>query len=280
MECQDEAACFQILTLRSLQGHCFWSPLPLVPSTIREVLSVRSELPRTENRAGAGSSLVPSEAVKILSVNVGLPREVEWRGKPVRTSIFKAPVSGRIRVSRLNLQGDQQSDLSVHGGSDKAVYAYPSEHHAFWREELPTADLSWGAFGENLTTEGLLEDQVCIGDQIRCGSAELVVTQPRMPCFKLGIRFNRPEIVKRFQRSGRTGFYFAVLREGDVAAGDPLELIVSVEDRVSVAEVARLFTADSADPGLLRRVSELPALPEDWRDHFRSRLSDPDTSLR
>ena len=214
--------------------------------------------------------------MKLLSVSVGLPREVEWRGKQVRTSIFKAPVSGRVRVRALNLEGDQQSDLSVHGGRDKAVYAYPSEHYAFWRRELPDAELTWGAFGENLTTEGLSEASVCIGDRVRCGSAELVVTQPRMPCFKLGIRFGRPDLVKRFQRSGRTGFYFAVLREGELAAGDTLELIPFTQDRVSVAEITRLFSADAAEQEQLRRVSELSALPEGWREHFRARLWEPD----
>src|SRR2546421_10750773 len=162
--------------------------------------------------------------MKLLSVNAGLPREVEWRGKVVLTSIFKMPVPGRVRVTRLNVQGDQQSDLSVHGGADKAIYAYPSEHYAFWRNELPGTDFSWGAFGENLTTEGLLEDRVHIGDRFRAGSAEFVLTQPRMPCFKLGIRFNRPDMVKRFLESGWTGFYCAVLKEGKVAAGDSIEL--------------------------------------------------------
>jgi MOSC domain-containing protein YiiM len=210
--------------------------------------------------------------MKLLSVNVGLPREVEWRGKLVRTSIFKAPVEGRVRVGRLNLQGDQQSDLSVHGGRDKAVYAYPSEHYALWKAELPDATLDWGAFGENFTIEGLLEDRVCIGDQLRCGTAAFVVTQPRTPCFKLGIRFGRQDIVKRFHRSGRSGFYLAVLREGEVGAGDALELIESPGERMSVAEIARLASDHTADPALLRRVSELPALAESWRDHFRGRL--------
>ena len=167
--------------------------------------------------------------MNILSVNVGAPRDVEWRGKTVRTSIFKAPVSGRIRVNGLNLQGDQQSDLAVHGGIDKAVYAYPSEHYAFWRNELPDAEFPWAAFGENLTTEGLLENEVRIGDRLRAGSAEFAVTQPRMPCFKLGIRFNRPDMVKRFMRSGRTGFYLAVLQEGEVAAGDSFERVARDE---------------------------------------------------
>ena len=156
--------------------------------------------------------------VKLVSVNVGLPREIEWKGKIVRTSIFKAPLSGPVRVAKLNLEGDQQSDLTVHGGIDKAVYAYPSEHYPFWQGELPDMDLPWGVFGENFTTKGLLEDAVHIGDRFRAGSAELVVTQPRMPCFKLGIRFNRPDMVKRFLESGRTGFYFAVLKEGEVKA--------------------------------------------------------------
>ncbi len=146
--------------------------------------------------------------MKVVSINVGPPRDVEWRGKTVRTSIFKEPVAGRVRVERLNVKGDQQSDLTVHGGADKAVYVYPGEHYAFWREELPDVDLPWGAFGENFTTEGLIEDSVHIGDQLRVGSAEFVVTQPRMHCFKLGIRFGRPDMVKRFLRSGRNRFLF------------------------------------------------------------------------
>jgi MOSC domain-containing protein YiiM len=149
-----------------------------------------------------------------VSVNVGLPREVHWRGKTVRTSIWKTPVEGPVRATTLNLRGDQQSDLSVHGGPDKAVYAYPCEHYVYWRDELRDMDLPWGAFGENFTTRGLLEEGVHIGDRLRVGSAEFIVTQPRMPCFKLGIRFGHPDMVKRFLRSGRTGFYLAVLREG------------------------------------------------------------------
>src|SRR5882724_12583457 len=157
--------------------------------------------------------------MRVLSVNVGSPREVQWQGRPVRTSIWKSPVTGPVIVKTLNLDGDQQADLTVHGGEKKAVYVYPSEHYALWRAELPGVDLPWGAFGENLTTEGLMEDSVHIGDRFRIGSAELVVTQPRMPCFKLGIRFGRPDIVKRFLRSGRTGFYLTVTREGQVEAG-------------------------------------------------------------
>jgi MOSC domain-containing protein YiiM len=214
--------------------------------------------------------------MKLVSISVGLPREVEWRGTTVRTSIFKAPVSGRLRVGKLNVEGDQQSDLSVHGGPDKAVYVYPSEHYAFWRAELPGTELPWGAFGENFTTEGLREDAVHIGDRLRAGSAEFVVTQPRMPCFKLGIRFGRADMVRRFGRSGRTGFYLAVLQEGEVAAGDSVELLGQNEHGVTVADVAGLYLTDAANQEMLRRVSELPALPQGWRDYFRKRLWDPD----
>jgi len=214
--------------------------------------------------------------MKILSTNVGLPRDVEWRGKAVRTSIFKVPVAGRIRVTKLNLRGDEQSDLSVHGGADKAVYAYPSEHYAFWRSELPGMDFPLGAFGENLTTEGLLEGDVRIGDRFRAGSCEFVVTQPRMPCFKLGIRFDRADMVKRFLHSGRTGFYLAVLQEGDVAAGDSFDLIAPDENRITVTDVVGLYAKDEANQDLLRRATKLSALPDSWREYFRERLWAPD----
>jgi MOSC domain-containing protein YiiM len=214
--------------------------------------------------------------MKLLSVNVGLPREIEWKGKMVRTSIFKSPVSGRIRVAQLNLDGDQQSDLSVHGGIDKAVYAYPSEHYSFWRQELSGIDLPWGAFGENFTTAGLVEETVHIGDRFRLGSAEFVVTQPRMPCFKLGIRLNRPDIVKRFLQSGRTGFYFAVLKEGEVTAGNTIDLLKRDENGITVADIVKLYGRDATNQDLLQRVSELPSLPQSWRDYFRKRLWNPD----
>ena len=214
--------------------------------------------------------------MKLLSINVGLPREIEWKGKLVRTSIFKAPVPGRVRVAQLNLEGDQQSDLSVHGGVDKAVYAYPSEHYPFWRRELPGMDLPRGVFGENLTTEGLLEETLHIGDRLRVGSSEFLVTQPRMPCFKLGIRFGRPDIVKRFLQSGRSGFYFAVLQEGEVAAGDSIELLKQDEHGVTVADVVNLYRNDANNQDTLRRVSELPSLPNNWREYFRKRLWNPD----
>jgi MOSC domain-containing protein YiiM len=216
-------------------------------------------------------------ALKLLSVNVGMPREVDWHGKLVRTSIFKSPVLGPVRVATLNLEGDKQSDLTVHGGVHKAVYVYPSEHYLFWHEEIPDLELPWGMFGENFTTEGLLEGAVNIGDRFRVGSAEFVVTQPRMPCYKLGIRFGRPEIVKRFLQSGRSGFYFSVLEEGQVTAGDSVERITGDEHDVTVTDIVNLYKADETHQDLLRRASELHALPPFWRDYFRERLWDPDS---
>ncbi|HKA19951.1 MAG TPA: MOSC domain-containing protein [Blastocatellia bacterium] len=210
--------------------------------------------------------------MRIISVNVGLPREVEWRGKIVRTSIFKEPVSGSVQVRTLNLDGDQQSDLTVHGGVNMAVYAYPSEHYSYWQSELPETELPWGAFGENLTTEGLLEDRLNIGDRFRIGSAEFVVTQPRIPCYKLGIRLGRDDIVKRFLQSGRTGFYLAVTQEGQISAGDAIERLSVNEQHVTVPDILNLYVAKAPGRELLEKVSNLPELPAGWRDHFRKRL--------
>jgi MOSC domain-containing protein YiiM len=201
---------------------------------------------------------------------------VQWRRDLVTTSIFKEPVSGRVRVNRLNLAGDAQSDLTVHGGPDKAVYVYPSEHYPYWREQLPDFPLPWGAFGENLTTDGLIETEVRIGDRLRIGSAEFVVTQPRMPCYKLGIRFNRADMVKRFLKSERSGFYLKVVEEGEVGAGDGITRLARDERGVSVADIVTLYTATEVDEDLLRRAIELPDLPRGWRDYFRKRLSGTD----
>jgi MOSC domain-containing protein YiiM len=181
-----------------------------------------------------------------------------------------------VRVNRLNLEGDQQSDLSVHGGPEKAVYAYPSEHYEYWARELAGFDLPGGAFGENFTTAGLLEEDIKIGDRLRVGSAEFVVTQPRMPCYKLGARFGREDMVKRFLASGRTGFYLAVLSEGDVGSGDPIEFTARDDHNVTVADISALYTHDADNQGLLQRAVELPALPESWRGYLRKRLWEPD----
>jgi MOSC domain-containing protein YiiM len=214
-------------------------------------------------------------SMKVLSVSVGLPREVEWKGRLVLTSIYKKPVMGRVQARTLNLDGDKQSDLSVHGGPEKAVYVYPSEHYAFWRKQLPGVDLPWGVFGENLTTEGL-DEQIRIGDRFRIGSAEFAVTQPRMPCFKLGIRFNDPGMIKRFLHSGRTGFYFSVVKEGEVGSGDAIESIARDDNSLTVADIVGLYATDAANQETLHRASELPSLPLLWRDYFRKRLWKPD----
>jgi MOSC domain-containing protein YiiM len=215
--------------------------------------------------------------MRVISLCVGLPREVDWHGRTVLTSIFKTPVARRLRVTAVNLEGDEQSDLTVHGGVDKAVYVYPFEHYEYWRRLLPDAELEWGAFGENLTTEGLLETDVRIGDRFRVGSAEFVVTQPRLPCFKLGIRFGRPDILKRFLKSGRSGFYFAVTTEGDVGPGDTIELIARANEGLTVADIVNLYTVDERNQELLRRATQSSILPESWKDYFRNRLWEPDT---
>lgn len=215
--------------------------------------------------------------MKLTSVNVGLPREVAVGDKVVRTSIWKDPVQGRVHVSTLNLDGDQQSDLSVHGGVDKAVYVYPGEHYSYWRTQLPGVDLPWGAFGENFSTEGILEDQIKVGDRIRIGSVEFTVTQPRMPCFKLGIRFSRRDMVKRFLESKRTGFYLAVLSEGEVEQDDAIEFTEKQESGVTITEIVNLYSTDAHNQELLRHATELPALPQSWKDYFRKRLWNADT---
>jgi MOSC domain-containing protein YiiM len=215
--------------------------------------------------------------MKILSVNVGLPREVEWHGQPVTTSIFKAPVAGRIPLKTLNFDGDRQADLDVHGGPQKAVYAYPSEHYAFWKQELARRDLPFGIFGENLTTEGLLESDLNIGDRLAIGSAELVVTQPRLPCYKLGIRFGSDEMVKRFFIARRSGIYFSVAREGEVAAGDQVKIVSRDRNAVPLTEIFRLYAAKvyrASDFAAVQKLLRVPDLPVSWGDYFRERLTD------
>ena len=206
---------------------------------------------------------------RVISVNVGAPRDVDWHGRTIRTSIWKSPVAGPVRVRTLNLDGDAQSDLSVHGGTEKAVYVYPSEHYDDWRRELSLAALPWGAFGENLTIAGLLERDVAIGDRIRIGSVELMVTQARMPCFKLGIRFGRDDMVKLFLRSRRSGFYCAVVGEGTLTAGDAIAFTARDPHHVTVADLATLDTTDSPDRELLRRALNVPALADSWKRHLR-----------
>jgi MOSC domain-containing protein YiiM len=210
--------------------------------------------------------------MKILSVNVGLPREVTWQGKVVMTGIFKEPVSTPVMLRTLNLDGDRQADLTVHGGVNKAVYVYPAEHYDYWRDELPGVDLFSGMFGENFTTDGLLEEAAYIGDRFRIGDTEVMVTGPRMPCYKLGIKFGRPDIIKRFLASRRTGFYFAVVRGGMVGAGDAIKLIGREQQEVSVADITRLYAFEKDDLETLRRAVEVEALPENWKGYFLHQL--------
>ncbi len=179
--------------------------------------------------------------MKIISVSVGLPREVAWKREMVRTGIFKEPVDGPVMIRELNLNGDQQADLRVHGGAKKAVYAYPAEHYDYWRHELPEVTFSWGNFGENLTTQGLLEDSLHIGDRFKIGSAMLQVSQPRMPCYKLQIRFGRDDMIKRFLLSGRSGFYFSVIEPGEVRAGSEISIVSRDAEQLTIADTNRLY---------------------------------------
>ena len=212
--------------------------------------------------------------MKLVSVNCGLPREVVWHGRSVTTSIYKEPVPGRIALRTLNLDDDRQSDLTVHGGKDKAVYCYPLEHYEYWKVELPGHALPMGAFGENFTTEGLTEDFVHIGDRLSVGSAEVVVSQPRLPCYKLGIRFKSDDMVRRFLASRRTGFYLAVTREGEVGTGDEVTVLDLDPSSISVSEINRLYISkeyDEKDLRLVRKALALEALPESWKEFLEEK---------
>jgi len=226
--------------------------------------------------------------MKILSVNVGLPRDVVWHGRTVTTGIYKSPVEGPIALRKLNLDGDRQADLTVHGGEHKAVYCYPMEHYAYWKKKLPGRDLLPGTFGENFATEGLFESDVHIGDQFAIGlpreartdakgTAQVIVTQPRLPCYKLGVRFEADDMVKKFLASRRTGFYVAVTREGQVAMGDEIKLVSPNPNAISIAAFVELYvtkTWNPADITQIRRLFELPSLPNDWKHYFHARLQD------
>jgi len=206
--------------------------------------------------------------MKILSVNVGLPRDVLFRGEIVTTGIFKESVKGELKLRKLNLDGDKQADLTVHGGEDKAVYTYPMEHYEYWHGELPNTALPWGMFGENFTTEGLMEDAVNIGDLFQIGSAKVIATQPRMPCYKLGVKFGRMDIVRRFLASGRPGIYFKVLKEGEVEAGDVIELLGKDKNNVTIKDIVRLYVNDNKDIETMQRAIKVKDLPLGWRHHF------------
>lgn len=213
--------------------------------------------------------------MKLVSVNIGVPREVVRHGRTVTTAIYKQPVTGRVALRKTNLDGDRQADLTVHGGEYKAVYCYPIEQYDYWRRELPGRELPMAIFGENFTTEGLLENSVHLGDRFSIGTTEVVVTQPRLPCYKLGVRFESDDMVKRFLASRRTGFYLAVLREGEVGTGDAIERIARDPNAVPVSEITRLYVAKTYrddDLAALERALRVASLPESWKEYFRERL--------
>lgn len=210
--------------------------------------------------------------MKIISLNVARPRLVVYKGVTINTGIFKQPVSGPVPLRTLNLDGDRQADLTVHGGPNKAVYGYPSEHYAFWRAEFPEMDLPWGMFGENFTTEGVHERDLHIGDRLQVGEAVILVRQPRMPCYKLAVRFQRDDMLERFLDSGRSGFYFSVEKQGTVAVGDSFEFLSRAKEAVTIAEMNRIFASDRYNRPLLQKAIATPALPEDWREYFVERL--------
>ncbi len=217
--------------------------------------------------------------MKLVSVNTGMPREVRWHGRIVTTAIFKEPVAGRVGLRKLNLDGDRQADLTVHGGEHKAVYCYSLAHYDYWKRELPGRELPMGMFGENFMIddggEGLLEESVHLGDRFSVGTAEVAVTQPRLPCYKLGVRFESDDMVKRFLASGRTGFYVVVIREGEVGAGDEIEAIAREPNAVAVSEITRLYVVKrfgEAEIRAVRRALRVEELPESWKEYFRERL--------
>lgn len=220
--------------------------------------------------------------MRLLSLNVARPQLLMYKGQTISSGILKRPVSGRVMLRTLNLDGDKQADLSVHGGPYKAVYAYPSEHYEYWRVELPATELPWGMFGENFTTEGitegLSEDELHVGDRLRVGAAKIMVRQPRMPCYKLAAKFNRDDMIERFLVSGRSGFYFSVEHEGEVGEGDAIEIVSRNRDGITIAEMNRLFVRDRYNLDLLHKAIATEALPESWRDYFLPRLKGPAAS--
>jgi MOSC domain-containing protein YiiM len=213
--------------------------------------------------------------VKLISLNIARPQLIIYKGETISTGIFKKPVSGAVMLRTLNLDGDRQADLTVHGGPFKAVYGYPSEHYEYWQHELPGEDLPWGAFGENFTTVGLSEDDLHIGDRFRVGTAELMVRQVRMPCYKLSAKFKRDDMIERFLHSARSGFYFSVEQEGEVHAGESIELISRNHDGITIAEMNRIIAHDRYNRELLQKAISTPELPESWREYFLPRLNGP-----
>jgi MOSC domain-containing protein YiiM len=215
--------------------------------------------------------------VNIVSVNVGLPQAVPWKGTWVETAIFKKPIPGPVEIKKLNLEGDRQADLTVHGGANKAVYAYPSEHYSEWKNELGLFELDPGAFGENLTTAGLQEDETYIGDELQVGSAVLQVVQPRLPCYKLTVKFARDDMIKRFLAKRKPGIYFSVLREGVVETGSKIELLRRDELHVTIVDVFDQVIG-RGNPGKLERMLQSDVLPQDLKDWLQQRSAGTSSS--
>src|SRR4051794_2787116 len=214
---------------------------------------------------------------RLLSVNVGLPRDIEWKGRTVHTGIWKDPVHGRCHVGRLNLDGDGQGDLAGHGGEQRAAFVYQIESYRYWQEQLKRADFVHGQFGENLTIEGLPDDTVCIGDRYQIGSAVFEVTQPRVTCYRVGIRMNEPRMAALLTSSGRPGFYFRVLQEGEVGAGNEIMKVGEVRERMTITEINALLYSPNHAPARLERALGIEALSAGWRTSFEALLQSPTT---
>jgi MOSC domain-containing protein YiiM len=217
------------------------------------------------------------EKLKLISLNAARPRLVLYQGTTLNTGIFKMPVSGPVQLRTLNLDGDRQADLSVHGGPFKAVYAYPSEHYGYWRRKLPGVEMPWGMFGENFTTEGMRESDLHIGDRLQIGSARVMVRQTRTPCLKLAAKFQRDDMIDRFLDSGRSGVYFSVEQEGTLVAGDSFELVSSEPRAMTIEEMNQLLVHDRYNRDLLDKALATEGLPENWRDYFSRRLTAAET---
>ena len=217
--------------------------------------------------------MLGAQMMQLVSVNVSKPRDVTAHGRTIRTGIFKEPVAGRVFMRALNIDGDGQASLKVHGGIHMAVYAYPHEHYEFWARELGRNDLRSGQFGENLTVTGLLEEEVHIGDRFRIGAAVVEVTQPRVPCSKLAFKMNLPQFPKQFLASGRSGFYLRVLEEGEIGAGDRIERVHVDAGRVTVRQVNWLVHFDKKNAGLARRAVRIAALSPEWRERIAEQLA-------
>ena len=207
---------------------------------------------------------------EVLSVNISGLCDMIWNGQTIQTGIYKKPAPGPVNVLELSIDGDRQADLVNHGGAQKAVYFYPSEHLPFWESVIDQGPLSPGSLGENFTSKGLLEDQAFVGDCWRIGTAVVQITQPRSPCYKLALKYRMPDLVPRFLEATKPGFYAAVVQEGVVRAGDSMELVSTAKERLSVADIFRLAVGFDPDPELREAIADYAPLPEFWRQKVRA----------